>query len=150
MIRKPKVVALLAIVGVLAACSSVPYSKHVSDRQAAYAAAAGAPIQSFHFFQAFWSWESLGSDQVVVYTRPRTAYLLDVSGCPGLSFANTIGVTSNMNTVQAGLDNVVIGRDQGPCIITRIRPVDVAHMKAVQEKQRQIEAQPRPATHADG
>ena len=103
MIKASKIASTLAAMVLLAACSSVPYGQRLSDRQAAYAAAAGAPISSFHFFQSFWSWEPLGTDQVAVYTQPHKAYLLDVPGCTDLPFANSIGVTSSLNEVQCPL-----------------------------------------------
>lgn len=148
MIRTSKFTAALAVIALLAACSSIPYSKRVSDRQTAYTAAAGAPIRSFHFFQSFWSWEPLGTDQVVVYTRPHKAYLLAVPGCTELPFANRIGVTSSLNDVHVRFDQVLTGRSFVPCTITQIRPIDVSRLKAVQEKQRKIEAEPRPDADA--
>ena len=68
--------AALAVAG----CSSVPYAQRVAERQAAYAAAAGAPVNSFRFFMPMWSWEPLGSDQVAIYTKPKEAWLLDYLG----------------------------------------------------------------------
>ena len=143
MTKASKFIVLLAVITVVGGCSSIPYGKRVADRQAAYDAAAGAPIRSFHFFQPFWSWESLGTDQVAVYTRPHEAYLLDVPGCTELPFAAAIGVTSSLNEVHARFDRVLTGREFAPCIITQIRPIDVTHLKAVQEKQRRIDAEPR-------
>lgn len=143
MIRASKFAVALAVVALLAACSTIPYSQRLSDRQAAYTAAAGAPVQSFRFFQQFWSWEALGSDQVVVYTRPRTAYLLDVPGCDRLPYDQRIGVSSSLNEVHVGFDRIETEKGYNPCIITKIRPVDVKQLKVVQEKQRKIDAEPR-------
>ncbi|HEV2540965.1 MAG TPA: DUF6491 family protein [Frateuria sp.] len=128
---------------VLAACSSVPYAQREAQRTAAYEAAAGAPVSSFHFFTPLWSWEPLGTDEVAIYTRPREAWLLDVPGCNQLPFATGIGLTSNMNQVSVNFDKVLTGHGQFPCTITRIRPIDVARLKALQQEQRQIQAQPR-------
>lgn len=129
----------------LAACSSVPYAQREAQRTAAYGAAAGAPVKSFRFFAPLWSWEPLGEDQVVIYTRPREAWLLDVPGCNQLPFATAIGLTSNLDQVSVNFDKVLTGQGQFPCTITRIRPVDVGKLKAVQQEQRKIEAQPRPS-----
>jgi hypothetical protein len=135
-------IALALVAAVLAAgCSSVP----LAQRQAAYAAAAGAPVNSFRFFTPLWSWEALGPDQVVIYTKPREAWLLDVPGCTDLPFTNTIGLTSNLNQVSIHFDKVLTGRANFPCTIQRIRPVDVGRLKAVQKEQRRIEAEPRPS-----
>jgi len=140
------VVTLLAVV--LAGCSSVPYTQRVSQRQAAYAAAAGAPVRSFRFFGSLWSWEPLGSSQLVVYARPNQAWLLDVGGCIGLDFTHAIGLTSNMHQVSVGFDKVITGRRDVPCTITQIRPIDVKKLKLAQEQQRKIEEAPRPAEPA--
>jgi hypothetical protein len=133
--------AALAVAG----CSSVPYAQRVAERQAAYAAAAGAPVNSFRFFMPMWSWEPLGSDQVAIYTKPKEAWLLDVPGCTELPFANTLGVTSNLNQVSINFDKVITGRNQLACTIRQIRPVDVGKLKALQQEQRRIRAEPRQA-----
>jgi len=132
-----------AAMAVVAGCSSVPYAQRLTQRQAAYTAAAGAPVNSFRFFTPLWSWEELGSDQVVIYTRPKEAWLLDVPGCNELPFANAIGLTSNLNQVSINFDKVITGRNNMPCTIQRIRPVDVGKLKAVQQEQRQVKAEPR-------
>ena len=129
----------------LAGCASVPRAERLSQRQAAYAAAAGAPVNSFRFYTQLWSWEDLGPDQVVVYTKPKEAWLLDVPGCLELPFANAIGLTSNLNQVSINFDKVITGRNNIPCTIQRIRPVDVGRLKAVQQQQRQIKTEPRPS-----
>ncbi|MEI7035537.1 DUF6491 family protein [Fulvimonas yonginensis] len=131
------------VAAVLAGCSSVPYAPRQAQREAAYAAAAGAPVTSFRFFAPLWSWEPLGTDEVVVYTKPKEAWLLDVPGCNELPFATAIGLTSNLNQVSIRFDKVLTGRNDFPCTITRIRPVDVAKLKAVQQEQRTIQVQPR-------
>jgi hypothetical protein len=123
----------------LAACASVP----LAQRQAAYAAAAGAPVNSFRFFTPLWSWEALGPDQVVIYTRPKQAWLLDVPGCNELPFAHAIGLTSNLDQVSINFDKVIIDRNTFPCTIQKIRPVDVARLKAVQQEQREVRTEPR-------
>ena len=127
----------------LAACASVPRAQRLSERQAAYAAAAGAPVNSFRFMQPLWSWEELGSDQVVIYTRPQHAWLLDVPGCNELPFANQLAITSNLDQVSINFDRVFAGHAGYPCTIRQIRPVDTARLKAVQQAQRQIQVQPR-------
>jgi len=134
----------LALAGLLAACSSVPYAQRQQQRQAAYLAAAGAPVRSFRFFPPMWSWEPLGDTQLVVYTRPNKAWLLDLGGtCQNLGFASAIGLTSNLDEVSVNFDRVLVGRGYVPCTITRIRPVDVARLKIEQAKQRKVETEPR-------
>jgi hypothetical protein len=128
---------------VLAGCSSIPHAQSLAERQAAYMAAAGAPVNHFSFFVPMWSWEPLGSDQVVVYTKPKEAWLLDVPGCTELPYANTIGVTSNLHQVSINFDKVVTGRNQLACTIKQIRPIDVGKLKALQQEQRQVTTEPR-------
>lgn len=136
--------SVAGLLALLAGCSSVPYAQRASQRQAAYAAAAGAPVRSFRFFSLY-SWEPLGRDQLAVYTRPNEAWLLDVGGCTDLEFTNAIGLTSNLHEVSVRFDKVLTGRRDFPCTIERIRPVDVAKLKTVQHEQRRIEAAARPA-----
>ena len=47
---------------------------------ARYSAYAGPPVKSFNWLGRFDSWEPLGKDHLLVYTRPNEAYLLTVSG----------------------------------------------------------------------
>ncbi|MBD8900486.1 DUF6491 family protein [Rhodanobacter sp. DHG33] len=140
--------AVVALATALGACSSVPYAQRQAQRQAAYAAAAGAPVRSFNFYNLY-SWEPLGNSQLVVYTQANRAWLLDVGNCPNLGFANTIGLTAFTGEVSVNFDKVITGRGFPPCFITKIRPVDVARLKLEQEAQRKIESAPRePATTA--
>lgn len=139
-----RLLPMIALAGMLAACSSVPYAQRASERQAAYAAAAGAPVRSFSFFSLY-SWEPLGDTQLAVYTRPNQAWLLDLGGCQDLNFVNSIGLTSSVNQVMVGFDKVLTGRHNFPCTITRIRPVDVKSLKIAQQKQRQINSEARDA-----
>ncbi|MEO8998165.1 MAG: DUF6491 family protein [Rhodanobacter sp.] len=127
----------------LAACASAPYAQRTSERQAAYAAAAGAPVRHFRFFSLY-SWEPLSDSQLAVYTKPNEAWLLDLGGgCQDLAFVNSIGLTSNLNQVMVGFDRVLTGRGNFPCTISQIRPVDVKSLKAVQQQQRLIKSAPR-------
>ena len=74
---------------------------------------------------------------------PKEAWLPDGPGCPDLPYANTIGVTSNLNQVSINFDKVITGRNQLACTIRQIRPVDVGKLKALQQEQRQVTAEPR-------
>jgi hypothetical protein len=141
--KRTTVAAGLVIAGLMAACSNVPYAKRTSDRLAAYTAAAGAPVKSFNFFNPLYSWEPLSDTQLVIYTKPKEAYLIDLAACQNLQFTNGIGLTSNLNQVAVGFDKVIVGPPRLPCVISKIRPIDVAHLKAVQQAQRQIEQEPR-------
>lgn len=129
--------------GLLVACSSVPYAQRQAQRQAEYAAAAGAPVRSFHFFSPLYSWEALSDQQLAVYVRPNQAWLLDLDNCPNLTFANVIGLTSSFHDVSVRFDHVLTGRNYFPCTITQIRPIDVARLRNAQKAQREIDEKPR-------
>ena len=140
-----RILLATTLAAMLAACASAPYAQRPSERQAAYAAAAGAPVRNFRFFSLY-SWEPLSDSQLAVYTRPNEAWLLDLGGdCQDLAFVNSIGLTSNLNQVMVGFDRVLTGRGNFPCTISQIRPVDVKSLKAVQQQQRLIKSEPRGA-----
>jgi hypothetical protein len=138
-----RVVGAVLIAVLLAACSSVPYAQRVQQRQDAYNAAAGAPIRSFRFYNRIWSWEPLSDSQLVVYTVPNTAYLLDVWSCPNLMWTQAIGLTSTFREVSVNFDKVLAGRPYGPCNITKIRPINLSQLKIAQQAQREVDIQPR-------
>ncbi|WP_201316048.1 DUF6491 family protein [Dyella sp. EPa41] len=132
----------------LGACARVgqEYTARLNARQQAYAAAAGTPVQSFHYF-TLWSWEPLSDDQLAVYTRANEAWLLDLDGkCHNLQFTNHIGLTSSVSEVSARFDRVITGGADAPCFIKQIRPVDVAKLHEPQQgKPREVEEMQRPA-----
>ncbi len=101
---------------------------------ARYTTYAGPPVQSFNWLGRFDSWEPLGKDHLLVYTRPNEAYLLKVRGPCDLHFATgAVGITSTNTMVYAGLDSIVVRQGiQGTwqCVIDEMRPVDVRRMKA--------------------
>lgn len=138
-----------ALLSMLAACASVPDAGQRSEREAAYLAVAGAPVGHFTF-SSLYSWEPLGETRLVVYTRPTQAWLLDLFGCHDLLYANSIGVTSNMNQVSARFDKVLTPRGFVPCTISQIRPLDVKRMKALEQQKRQIRSEPRVVPAAEG
>lgn len=137
---KMQVLALSLLSVMLAACSSVPYAQRLQQRQQAYNAVAGAPVRSFRLVlgMQIYSWEPLSETQLVVYTLPNKAYLLDVWPCNNLTFTNIIGLTSFANTVQTGYDKVLTGRPYIPCMIKQIRPLDLAQLKLDKENQRHV------------
>jgi len=132
----------------LGACARVgqEYTARLSARQQAYAAAAGTPVQSFHYF-SLWSWEPLSDEQLAVYTRSNEAWLLDLDGkCHNLQFTNHIGLTSSVSEVSVRFDRVITGAADAPCFIKQIRPVNVAKLNEPQQgKPREVEEMQRPA-----
>lgn len=132
----------------LAACSTVPYAQRLQQRQQAYSASAGAPVRSFRLVMgaSIYSWEPLSETQLVVYTLPTRAYLLDVWPCNNLIFTNAIGLTSFADQVQTGFDKVLTGRGYIPCVIKQIRPVDLAQFKLEKQEQRHVDTLQRDNT----
>jgi len=139
-----RAVSALWIAIMLTGCSSAPLAQRDQQRQNAYNAAAEAPIRSFRYLTPrIWSWEPLSDTQLVVYTVPNKAYLLDVWSCPNLIWTQAIGLTSTFREVSVNFDKVLAGRPYGPCTITKIRPVDLSKLKIVQQAQREVDLQPR-------
>jgi hypothetical protein len=121
--------------GTSAAAASTAAPATTQERALArYQAYAGKPVNSFTWLGRFDSWEPLGKDQLLVYTRPNEAYLLKVRGPCDLRFATgALGITSANSTVYAGLDSIAVNTGVGgpwQCPIDEIRPLDVRGMKA--------------------
>ena len=116
-----------------------------AERLAIYRAHAGAPVSSFHYFTGLNGWTPLGDSAVAVWARPNDVYLLELHGpCPDLDFAQAISVTSQMGTVSARFDKVmVLDRDamSMPCRIREIRPVDIKAIRHAEQDRREM-AQP--------
>lgn len=133
------------LAGLLAACSSMPSAQDMQQRQAAYAAAAGAPVRSFRLVlgDSVYSWEPLSDTQLVIYTRPTRAFLLDTWPCSGLTVTNGIGFTSFAGEVSTGFDKILTTRGYPPCAIKQIRPLDLARFKLEKEAPRHAEVMAR-------
>lgn len=143
------IAGVLLAVGLLSACSNAANTKRTVDRQAAYTAAAGAPQKNFRFFSPLYSWEPLGETQLVVYAKPKEAYLLDLKACRNLLVTSSIELTSSLGQVSVGFDRVRTGPERISCVISKIRPVDIAHLKAAQQAQRKIDAAARETSPAE-
>lgn len=125
---------------VLAACASGGLSD--SEKFALYRAHAGEPVSSFHFSGRLNGWTALGDSAVAVWTRPREAWLLELSGpCPDLPYSHSIAITSSLNRVSANFDRVrPIGGGVAmsmPCHIRAIRPLDVAALRDAERDMRE-------------
>jgi hypothetical protein len=120
---------LLSATALLAACSGIPLKQRQDAQRARYEAYAGPPIEQFTWLGRYDSWQSIGTNELVVWTTPFQAYLIKVAPpCDNLEFANRIGLTSTANTVSARFDFVKVGR-QWRCPIQEIRPVDYQRMR---------------------
>ncbi|HEX2584088.1 MAG TPA: DUF6491 family protein [Steroidobacteraceae bacterium] len=111
-----------SIAFVLAACASLKNKDELN-----YQDYAGAPISSFWMPQLD-GWTAVDDKLLVVRTQLNKEYLLKLAGfCPNLRFATAVGVTSSAGTVDR-FEKVVVEKDT--CMITEIRPIDSARMKA--------------------
>lgn len=138
--------AVLLAVGGLSACSNAADMKRTAQRQAEFTAAAGAPQRNFLFSTPLYSWEALGETQLVVYTKPKEAYILDVKACNNLLVTKSIGLTSRLGEVSVNFDRVRTYSPRISCVISQIRPVDMRHLKTAQQAQRKVDEAPREAT----
>lgn len=124
-----RALACVGLAALVAACSSGGPRLSEAQERERYASYAQAPVDSFTWLGRFYNWQTLGDNQLVVFTTPSDAYLLTVQPpCSQLPFAQVVGVTSTAGTVHARLDSVTV---QGwRCPITQIRPVDYARLRA--------------------
>ena len=142
---------VFAVLSTLAfsACASDPRTSD-ADRLALYRANAGAPVDNFQYFGRLDGWTPLGDTALTVWTRPSTAYLLELKGtCQDLDFANAITVTNQMGRVYSRFDKVIVlgrGANQIPCWIKEIRPIDVKALKAAEQEKRQARTAEREKT----
>jgi hypothetical protein len=141
--------SMLLVLG-LAACSSDSQPRATAaERLAFYEAHAGEPVRSFRMFGRLNGWTPLGNSNLVVWTRPNEAWLLDLTPCQDLQFAHSISISHFSNTVTARFDTVTpvgpgmsqVGRI--PCRITQIRPIDTQALNQSREEIRQANAEAR-------
>ena len=123
-----RMLVLFAAAATLAAASSAS----AGIKRVDYAAYAGEPVREIRYFQIY-NWQRTGKQNLVIWTKPSTAYLLSVpKSCAKLIDTRmTIeigGVASIKGRLQAGSDDVLIGDLH--CRITEIRPIDMERMKA--------------------
>jgi hypothetical protein len=113
----------------LYACSGVPPRQDPEAVRARYASYAGPPLDRITWLGRFDSWESLGNNQLLIFTTPQDAFLLDVTPpCTDLPFAQHIGLSSTGSTVTVRLDSVIVKKWR--CPIAQIRKVDYQRMRA--------------------
>lgn len=136
----------MALPVVLGACSSTP-RKTDAERLAFYEAHAGEPVRSFRLFGRINGWTRLNNSALVVWTRPREAWLLDLNPCADLQFATSITISHFANTVTARFDTVTphgpgVSRvGQIPCRILQIRPLDTTASNQEDEELYQTEVE---------
>ncbi|HEX7342088.1 MAG TPA: DUF6491 family protein [Rhodanobacteraceae bacterium] len=128
----------LASAGLLAGCVTSPSSTMVDEtvapaRLANVHAAAGKPVASFNLNLALgdtsiYAWRALNNHELLVYTRPRQAWLLGLTPCPRLFRSPFIALTEAMGQVDH-FSTVYVFRGLVPCQVRTIQPVDVGQLK---------------------
>jgi hypothetical protein len=138
-------VAILILTAAVAVTGCASARTSDADQLAMYRAHAGEPVKEFHYLNNLNGWTSVGDRALVVWTRPNTAYLLDLMApCNDLKFAFAISITNQMGTVSSRFDQVIV-RDRSsatsfPCRIQEIRPLDVKGLKQAQRDLRKVES----------
>ena len=123
--------AVLAIV-MLAGCASGPTLSE-TQRHQLYLDHAGEPVNKFNYPGTLHSWEPVGDDALIVWTRPSEAYLLRLaSACPRLDVGRAISLSDQTGSVFAVLDQTT----RIPCRIQTIQPVDVAALRRAEDATR--------------
>jgi hypothetical protein len=135
---------LCAAVSVLAGCGNLPPRQDPATVRARYASYAGEPVDRITWLGRFDSWESLGDNQLLIFTTPSAAYLLSVTPpCTDLNFVQHIAVTSTGPTISARLDSVIVKGWR--CQIAQIRPVDYARMRTEMRQEAEAAKTAQPA-----
>lgn len=130
---------MLAAALLVAQGADAASEKH-ARRLALAQAHAGEPVRSIHIARTQ-SWESLGDEDLLLWTSPGRAYLLKLdSGCHDLGSAMDIELKYQSPMLSAGFDHIRV-LERGPgvrqeCRILEIRPVDVKAMKAADKEAR--------------
>jgi hypothetical protein len=142
--KRPIPLAVLTAT-LLAGCATGP-KLSTTEKLALYHDHAGEPVKDFRYFGTLNGWSPLGDGALAVWTKPREAYLLELSGrCPDLEYAMAIHITQFGNRVSARFDDVLpLGAGTSsikiPCRIQTIRPLDVKALRASEKELREASA----------
>lgn len=128
----------LAALAVAGCASDAPRLTNQQD-QALYHTYAGKPVKSFPYFGGIRQWETVGDSGVAVWTRPDTAFLLDVSqGCLDLEWSPSLSMTTEHDRVHVGFNDILVQRTGDKavkrCRIQAIRPLDVKGLRNAQKQ----------------
>jgi len=141
-----RLMTLIPLLALLAGCSTGRLSD--DERLALFRAHAGAPVKSFQYFGNLNGWQNLGDTALAVWTKPGTAYLLELTGpCNDLDYAPAISITNMTGQVSARFDRVIVlGGPRSirmPCRIETIRPLDLKALKVSEQQLREAKTQAR-------
>ena len=99
-----------------------------------YERLADAPVRSVRFMHLR-DWEALDDRTIVLWVGRQEPYLVKLDNtCVGLTFNNTIGVTSFGQRLFAGFDRVLTA--DGNCRIVSIQPLDYAALQSARIEMR--------------
>lgn len=137
MSRKPVVLAVFAATA-LAACASGPRMSD-AERLALLNAHAGEPVNSIRHPGRFAGWSAVGNSALLLRVRRNDVYLLDLTPCHDLPFAQAIRISNRGATIASRFDSVTpVGPGTSAvrvrCHIRSIRPIDVAALRESGEK----------------
>lgn len=139
----------IATAAALAGCAATDGLTE-DQRLSAYQASAGDPVNEFSIFNPVDGWTDLGDRYLAVWMSNSEAYLLELATpCPDLSEALTIGLTQSGRRVAAGFDGVIVrgptSITPAPCMISRIRPIDIEELEAREQEYKSIDMVTREA-----
>ncbi len=131
--RKYAIFALLASF-LLAACASTMGPRSGSEKLALYTGHAGAPVRDIRYTTPL-GWDKVDDQHLLLTMRPTEVYLLRISGpCLDWSASPTIQISTQVNRLSAGFDRISTPDSPAQCRIEEIRPVDIAAVRAEQER----------------
>lgn len=143
-----KRLSLSLLLAVTASGCASDVAERDADRLALYRAHAGAPVESARYVGRLDGWTPLGSEALVLWTRPGEAWLIELQGgCPDLPYAQAVSVSSSTGRIHARFDRIrPLGGSVNspmPCYIREIRPLDVKAVRAAEREKRKAEATER-------
>ncbi|AXK71518.1 hypothetical protein DWG18_03895 [Lysobacter sp. TY2-98] len=131
--------ALLALLAMSLSACATGRDDRTASKLALYREHAGAPVDSFPYLAPLKEWTPLGRDALAVWTSPSRAWLLEVSDCSELEWAQAISLSDSGSRVSARFDRVTpLSRNVAPmsCRIEVIRPLDVDAIRAAERAAR--------------
>ena len=128
----------------VASCATTQPNVEDARRLAEVTAIAGQSVPSFHYMSMS-SFEPIGQSDLLVFTSPRSAWLLHLDGtCRNIDFDPFLNLTSTFGRVSSGFDSVIARDNPIPCRIQQIRPVDAALLRRV-DRERKAQGVPTDA-----
>lgn len=81
------------------------------------------PIRSLPLFRIEQT-SALSEHALLVKSGPSHSYLITLrNACPGLKMNEAISITNTAGEVEAGFDQIIVGREREHCFIDKIYPI---------------------------